>query len=78
MGGTQAVAPTEGVLAMVSMAGCPSEFGKDGRVAKAIHRDTLELVRRHCAEPELRDVCSGPNKDPEACRECGGELANDP
>jgi hypothetical protein len=60
-----------GVLALM-MAGCPSGFGKEGRVAKAVHQDALGIVRKICSEKEHWEVCNGPNKDPERCRECGG------
>jgi hypothetical protein len=61
-----------GMFALMMMTGCPSEFGKDGRIAKAIHQDSMELVRRNCSVEERRAVCEGPNKDPAACQECGG------
>jgi hypothetical protein len=62
-------------LSIKAMTGCPSEFGKDGRVAKAVHKDAhenmLELTR--CSQA-LRDaVCGdGPNKNPDECKKCGG------
>jgi hypothetical protein len=61
-----------GVLALMMATGCPSEFGKDGRVAKAARRDSLELVQKRCGAPELWAACEGPNKSPEECRKCGG------
>jgi hypothetical protein len=61
-----------GVLALMMVTGCPSEFGKDGRVSKAVRRDALELVQKRCAEDEFWQVCHGPNRNPERCRECGG------
>jgi hypothetical protein len=60
------------VLSVMAMTGCPSEFGKDGRIAKAIHKDSMELVRRICSEDERKAVCEGPNKDPVECEKCGG------
>ena len=60
-----------GVFALM-MAGCPSEFGKEGRISKAVHQDTLGIVGKRCSEKERWEVCKGPNKDAERCRECGG------
>lgn len=60
-----------GMLALM-MTGCPSEFGKNGRIAKAIHQDTLELTRKNCSDQERWEACQGPNKDPGECRKCGG------
>jgi hypothetical protein len=60
------------VLSVMALIGCPSEFGKDGRIAKAVHKDTMGVVRRICSDKERWEVCNGPNKDPEKCRECGG------
>jgi hypothetical protein len=63
------------VLSFMAMTGCPSEFGKDGRVNKAVHNDTranmLELTS--CSPARKLEVCSnGPNKDRDACKKCGG------
>lgn len=66
--------PQVGVIVLAAMAttGCPSEFGKNGRIAKAVHQDTLEIVRRICSDKERWEVCKGPNKDPVECQRCGG------
>jgi hypothetical protein len=61
-----------GVLALMMMSGCPSEFGRNGRIAKAVHQDTLELTRKICSDQERWDACEGPDKDPAECRKCGG------
>ena len=34
-------------ISSLAMTGCPSEFGKDGRVNKAVHKDMMDL--RHPA-----------------------------
>ncbi len=60
------------VLSVLAMIGCPTEFGKEGRVSKAVGKDSLELVREVCPEKKYWEVCYGPNKDPDECRECGG------
>jgi hypothetical protein len=62
-----------GVLSFVVMTGCPSEFGKEGRIAKAVHQDVKEnLIIKRCSDAYRNEVCKGPNKDPDKCRECGG------
>ncbi len=54
------------------MTGCPSEFGKDGRIDKAVHQDTLELVRKNCSQDKFDRYCSdGREHTPECLRECG-------
>ncbi len=63
------------VLSVMAMTGCPSEFGKDGRVAKAVHKDSQEnlLELRSCSQALKDAVCGdGPNKNPKKCLECGG------
>jgi hypothetical protein len=66
-----------GVVVLSGMAtiGCPSEFGKDGRIDKAVERDTQEklLMLKSCSDA-LRDaVCGdGPYKNDKKCQECGG------
>jgi hypothetical protein len=60
------------VVVLTMMTGCPSEFGRDGRVAKAVHQDSLELVRKHCDEQTRKKYCSGGRENtPECIRECG-------
>ncbi len=62
------------VLSVLVLSGCPSEFGKDGRVGKAIHNDSqenlLELTR--CSEEWKNKVCHGPQMDRKECERCGG------
>jgi hypothetical protein len=60
-----------GVLSFAVMTSCPSEFGKDGRVAKAVHQDVQEnlIITRCSAEWEWK-VCDGPQRDVEECRKC--------
>lgn len=58
-----------GMVALMLMTGCPSEFGKEGRIAKAIHQDTLELVRKHCSPEEEQKYCGGDKKDTQTCRD---------
>jgi hypothetical protein len=60
------------ILAVMAIIGCPSEFGREGRIAKAVRQDALELVRRRCDAKELWEACKGPNKDPVQCQKCDG------
>jgi hypothetical protein len=60
------------MLILMVMTGCPSEFGKDGRVSKAVHNDSLELVRKHCSKAQEDQFCGGYKKDTQECHEhCG-------
>lgn len=62
-----------GILAVMAMTGCPSEFGKDGRIGKAVHKDAQDqLVITGCSDERRNEVCAGPNRDPYECRKCGG------
>jgi hypothetical protein len=61
------------VLSVMVMTGCPSEFGKDGRIAKAVHQDSMEhLVITRCSEERKKEVCEGPQRDAKKCLDCGG------
>ncbi|WP_224372944.1 hypothetical protein [Hyalangium versicolor] len=62
-----------GTLAALSLTGCPSEFGKDGRVNRATKKDMLELVRHHCDKDEYERYCGGYKKDTQMCRDHCGE-----
>jgi hypothetical protein len=59
------------ILSVLVMTGCPSEFGKDGRVSKAVHKDAREqLGLTGCSDRYRWEVCEGPNKDPQKCQAC--------
>jgi len=58
------------VVSCMAMTGCPAEFGKDGRVNKAIHKDTQELVIRRCSNERIAEVCGPGREDSEECRRC--------
>ncbi len=60
------------VLSVTTMTGCPSEFGKDGRVNKAVQQDTQEqlLFIAGCSRARFEEVC-GPGKwDSDECLRC--------
>ncbi len=62
------------VLAAVALAGCPSEFGKDGRIDKAVEKDVREKLEGLpvCSEEYTEEVCYGLNQDEAECKRCGG------
>ncbi len=61
-----------GLLALTMMTGCPSEFGKEGRVDRAAHKDSLELVRRRCSPEEVQRYCAHGRENSKECRDkCG-------
>jgi len=61
------------VLSVLATAGCPSEFGKDGRISKAVHKDTQEhLGITRCSDQWRRKVCAPGKEDSTECRRCGG------
>lgn len=53
--------------------GCPEEFGKEGRIQRAAHKDALELIQKQCTHAEYRDYCGGGREKTAKCiEECGG------
>ncbi|WP_224364372.1 hypothetical protein [Hyalangium versicolor] len=61
------------VLSAMVMPGCPSEFGKDGRISRAVRKDAQEnLIIKSCSDTYRDEVCNGPNRNPKKCEECGG------
>jgi hypothetical protein len=58
------------VVLSIAMTGCPSEFVKDGRVNKAAHKDTLEMVIRRCSNERIEEVCGRGKEDSDDCRKC--------
>jgi len=63
---------TLGLLALQLAMGCPSEFGREGRIDKAVHKDSMEIVRKNCSDEERKAVCGPGQERSEACLECGG------
>jgi hypothetical protein len=60
------------VLSMMAVTGCPSEFGKDGRVDKAVQQDMQEqlLFVTGCEEKRYKEVCAPEKWDSDECRKC--------
>lgn len=61
-----------GLLALLIATGGPSEFGRDGRLTKAAHKDSMGLVRKNCSDEERKAVCGPGQERSAACLECGG------
>jgi len=60
-------------LALVTLTGCPEEFGKEGRIQRAAHRDVMESLRKNCSEDEIQKYCPQGQEQSEDClRACGG------
>ncbi|XXF78127.1 hypothetical protein P2318_34550 [Myxococcaceae bacterium GXIMD 01537] len=59
-------------LALLAMTGCPEEFGKEGRIHRAVHKDTLERLESRCSALEYERYC-GDDRDrsPECLKRCG-------
>lgn len=61
------------VLSVTTTTGCPSEFGKEGRVAKAVHADSQDqLSITRCSDVERKRVCGPGKENSDECRRCGG------
>jgi hypothetical protein len=60
------------ILSAMATTGCPSEFGKDGRVGKAVHQDSQEqlLYITRCSEKMLKEVCARGKEDSDDCLRC--------
>ncbi|WP_224361077.1 hypothetical protein [Hyalangium versicolor] len=57
-------------LSAMAMIGCPSEFGKEGRVAKAAHKDSMELVIKRCSPERIEEVCGNGRENTPECKQC--------
>jgi len=62
------------ILSVMATTGCPSEFGRDGRIAKAVHKDAQEqvIIIRRCVDQERKRVCARGQESSKECLECGG------
>ena len=60
------------VLSAVGMAGCPSEFGKDGRVNNAVQQDTQEHLHfiTECSTERLKEACGPGKENSDECQRC--------
>ena len=58
-----------GMVVLMLMTGCPTEFGKDGRINKAVRNDMLELTSKPCDPDIFMKYCYGGKEDTPGCRE---------
>lgn len=62
------------VVLLAVVTGCIEEYGREGRIAKAIHKDALERIQKKCSAADLKKYCApGKEKSPECLKECGGK-----
>lgn len=59
-------------LSVMAVTGCPSEFGRDGRVNKAVQQDVQEqlLFVTECEEKRYKEVCAPGLWDSAECQKC--------
>jgi hypothetical protein len=58
-------------VSLLAMTGCPQEFGKHGRINKAIHKDLMERLQQKCSEQDIFDLCSEDMPLEECLKRCG-------
>lgn len=58
-------------VSLVAMTGCPEEFGKKGRVNKAIHKDLMERLQKKCTPAQLDEFCTDEEQLEECLKWCG-------
>ncbi len=59
-------------LSLAVMTGCPEEFGKEGRINRAVHKDTMELLQKSCSEEDAQQYCANGQEQSEEClKRCG-------
>ncbi len=62
------------VLSTLALFGCPSDFGKGGRIDRAVHKDAQNQVIgiKKCTVERRKEVCGPGQENSTACLECGG------
>ena len=58
------------ILSVVALTGCPSEFGKDGRVSKAVRKDSQDLAITRCTDQRKQEVCGNGKHNTPECQAC--------
>lgn len=53
--------------------GCAEEFGKEGRIDRAIEKDLKALVPKRCTDRDLKRYCGDEKKGSKLCRDNCGE-----
>lgn len=56
----------------VALTGCPEEYGIEGRVNKAVHKDVKESIPKRCTDQQYKKLCADGREQTKKCREtCG-------
>lgn len=58
-------------VSLVAMTGCPEEFGKYGRINKAIHKDLMERLQKKCTRAQIDEFCADEEQLEECLKWCG-------
>ncbi|XXF78276.1 hypothetical protein P2318_00530 [Myxococcaceae bacterium GXIMD 01537] len=62
-----------GMLSLIAMTGCPEDFGKEGRIDRAVHRDVRERLQQNCSWEDFTAKCRPGREQSKECIEaCGG------
>lgn len=59
------------VLVAMVMMGCPSEFGREGRIEEAVLKDETENSFTPCSPAEIDQVCGDGKTQSLDCKRCG-------
>lgn len=60
-----------GAAFLLSLTGCPEEFGKHGRINKAVHKDLMERLRQKCTTEQLNQFCKEGMLEEDSLEQCG-------
>lgn len=58
-------------VSLVAMTGCPEEFGKNGRINKAIHKNLMERLQKKCMPAQIHELCMDEETYEECLKRCG-------
>lgn len=61
-------------LSLKTLTGCPEEFGKEGRVNRAVHQDVMDMLQKSCSAEEAELYCSRGREESEECLNACGSL----
>lgn len=60
-----------GAVFLLALTGCPQEFGKNGRIDKAIHKDLMDQLRKSCSKELYQQHCAEGMSLDECLEWCG-------
>ena len=58
------------VVCVTVMTGCPSEYGREGRIAEAVLKDETENSAVRCSQAEIEKACANGKQNTRACQDC--------